>query len=1205
MKKALSIILSIALFVAFTNFGSSVSAVINFVKETEGVTFDDTALYSENHYSVPEHYNYTVNDDKVTITGYTGQYANILIPSMIDGKPVTMIYTGAFRNNQVIESVIVPDGITQIGDSAFMYCNNLKNIELPESLQYIGNETFHSCKSLSSINLPNRITGLGLYDFYKCTSLKSIQLPTNLNYIGSFCFSESGIESIVIPDGVGKLERGTFYKCISLKNVILPDNLVSINSNYSNEPLGAFEGCSNLESITVPASLKNVSFGSFSGCRNLKRVYIDDLAAWFKISFETLSYYTGSSGYNEYIYGQIDTATNPLAGGALLYLDEVPLYNIEIPDGITVINNHSLVGCGMESVTIPDSVKTIGGGAFQDCKNLIAVTLPDSVTLNRLSYTFGPGERYISSFQGAQNAVFYCNKNSNSAKYAYDSGFPVIDIKTIGNDPNSNLIYEDCNYICTTEGNTASGYLPLSLSYAFKEEIEPENMSLKLNIPSCVTLVSNSITLDGLYISNYDFDDNILTIPLTEKSGRIKMNVKQELYKDIYSAARITYTVDGKKMTEVVGLIYSSMPAVTLNCTNAVSDSFVNVSGITHPEQQVYLFVDGVPVTAVTANKLGEYSARVDIFDVENDRIYEITAQVETDEQLSTASAKVKYIENIPEVQEIIMYHDGQVTDLTSTGDTRPIVIYDENEDFTFKIKIKNDETVSRVLVSSTRNNVKKTIQADWNEKEQLYIAKGVFGDGSGTIPGDIDVEVIHSSADIDFDDEQRYQKFIDEVETYYEENIDTAPEYEVKPVSNSGNKQSFDIILPPDNGDGAGSSDNDVAGGINESKVIRVEIDKSADYKSAGGETAREMGYFPVKDKNGDVKYAQVLTDTGNDSMTLRIVEDIFEPGSCIEMTFNSLETFAEFLGKNGTFFKGVMSKAGAVAGLINTGMDVFDFETMRSAINSSNVFNSEDREQLNNEITCMEASYLMLAFSFMTIGAGFGSLVGGPIGSVVGLVLGFAASWGTAFFKNSMDDTINHSVKKKGGIINIQTPPLRYGIDPSGYVYDITTNERLQGVTATVYCIEYNPTDANFWENKPSEDEYGTKWDSTEWGQLNPLVTDAQGRYSWDVPEGWWRVRFQKEGYVTAWSDWVPVPPVQTEVNVGLMPVTESVLYDFNNDGHITAEDVRILMNAMFEVNTLYDTVKDADFDKNGKITLYDVNNFMRVIKETALAD
>lgn len=102
---------------------------------------------------------------------------------------------------------------------------------------------------------------------------------------------------------------------------------------------------------------------------------------------------------------------------------------------------------------------------------------------------------------------------------------------------------------------------------------------------------------------------------------------------------------------------------------------------------------------------------------------------------------------------------------------------------------------------------------------------------------------------------------------------------------------------------------------------------------------------------------------------------------------------------------------------------------------------------------------------------------------------------------------------------------------IDPSGYVYEGVSGNRLEGVTATAY---YKHT---------YEDMYGdlqqeiVLWDAAMYGQENPLFTDEQGMYQWDVPQGEWQVKFEKEGYQTAYSDWLPVPPPQMDVNIGLV--------------------------------------------------------------------
>ncbi|MCR5680415.1 MAG: chitobiase/beta-hexosaminidase C-terminal domain-containing protein [Prevotella sp.] len=106
---------------------------------------------------------------------------------------------------------------------------------------------------------------------------------------------------------------------------------------------------------------------------------------------------------------------------------------------------------------------------------------------------------------------------------------------------------------------------------------------------------------------------------------------------------------------------------------------------------------------------------------------------------------------------------------------------------------------------------------------------------------------------------------------------------------------------------------------------------------------------------------------------------------------------------------------------------------------------------------------------------------------------------------------------------------------VDPSGYVYEGVSSNRLEGVTATAY---YKHT---------YEDMYGdlqqeiVKWDAENYGQENPLLTDEKGMYQWDVPQGEWQVKFEKEGYQTAYSEWLPVPPPQLDVNIAMTQLAQ----------------------------------------------------------------
>ncbi len=119
-------------------------------------------------------------------------------------------------------------------------------------------------------------------------------------------------------------------------------------------------------------------------------------------------------------------------------------------------------------------------------------------------------------------------------------------------------------------------------------------------------------------------------------------------------------------------------------------------------------------------------------------------------------------------------------------------------------------------------------------------------------------------------------------------------------------------------------------------------------------------------------------------------------------------------------------------------------------------------------------------------------------------------------------------------GGGYDSGNPDADPSIDPSGYVYEAVSSNRLPGVTATCYYKEM------------VEDMYGdlheeiVLWDAAEYAQENPLFTDEMGMYRWDVPQGLWQVKFDKEGYQTTYSEWLPVPPPQLEVNI---PMVQSV--------------------------------------------------------------
>lgn len=112
-----------------------------------------------------------------------------------------------------------------------------------------------------------------------------------------------------------------------------------------------------------------------------------------------------------------------------------------------------------------------------------------------------------------------------------------------------------------------------------------------------------------------------------------------------------------------------------------------------------------------------------------------------------------------------------------------------------------------------------------------------------------------------------------------------------------------------------------------------------------------------------------------------------------------------------------------------------------------------------------------------------------------------------------------------------------LRECLDPSGIVYEAVESNPLSGVTATL------------WYSASEDGTNAVEWDAENYGgQINPQITDADGMYSWYVPDGYWKVKFTKDGYTAAETEWMEVPPPKLDVNIGLISTAAPAVQSIN---------------------------------------------------------
>ena len=187
---------------------------------------------------------------------------------------------------------------------------------------------------------------------------------------------------LVIPSTLGgypvtSIGDSAFEGCSNLTSVSIPSSVTSIGD-------WAFYSCYRLTSVSIPSNITNIGSGAFYNCSSLPSINVDSNNAAYcsvdgvlfnKDKTLLMIYPTGKTATT---YTIPDSVTSI---GLYAFQGCNSLTSVTIPDSVTSIADSAFYNCSsLTSVTIPDSVTSIGIWAFGGCSSLTSITIPDSVT---------------------------------------------------------------------------------------------------------------------------------------------------------------------------------------------------------------------------------------------------------------------------------------------------------------------------------------------------------------------------------------------------------------------------------------------------------------------------------------------------------------------------------------------------------------------------------------------------------------------------------------------------------------------------------------------------------------------------------------------------------------------------------------------------------------------------------------------------------
>ena len=508
---------------------------------------------------------YSLNSDGngYTVTGIgTCTDTEIVIPSKHNSKPVTSIGESAFYNCIGLTSVTIPNSVTSIGESAFSGCTGLTSVTIPDSVTRIGYSAFYGCSKLTSITIPESVTSIESGAFENCTGLSSITIPDSVTNIGLNAFFDTAWYNNQ-PDGLvyaGKVAYKYKGEMPSNTSIVLKEGTLSIGHS-------AFSGCTGLTSITIPDSVTNIGKDALYN------------TAWYNNQPDGLVY----AGKVAYKYkGEMPSNTSIVLKEGTLGIGDSAFFgsffgckgltSITIPDSVTSIGENAFGYCtNLADVIISNNVASIGSNAFQYCIGLTSVTIGNGVTsigedaflsCDRLIEVYNKSSLKIIARDSSFGYVAYSAKNV----YTEEGG------SKLSKDENGYVIYtdEDEKILVAYLGTETELTLPADITQINQYAFSFYSWVLRITIPNNVTNIGDYAFYECTGLTSVTIGNSVTSIgkqAFARCKGLTSITIPDSVtsigYSAFYGCAGLTSVTIGNSVTSIGSSAFEGCTGLT------------------------------------------------------------------------------------------------------------------------------------------------------------------------------------------------------------------------------------------------------------------------------------------------------------------------------------------------------------------------------------------------------------------------------------------------------------------------------------------------------------------------------------------------------------------------------------------------------------------------------------------------------------------